>query len=192
MADTVKVSQFGTIVETSGKPLTANIARDDCESANHKNKSRTSMDIPLESAELASHMRLAIEEGRKAVATCEDNPPVGCVLVLAGSVVARGHTNPPGKPHAEAMAISQLAARNDEVIAFVTLEPCSFHGRTPSCAQALIEAGIKRVYVGIIDPDSRNNGRGIAQLREAGIEVHVGVLAQEIATELSGYLGKAL
>lgn len=150
------------------------------------------MHPPLEIPELQSHMRLAIEEGRKAIATCEDNPPVGCVLVRQGNVVARGHTNPPGKPHAEAMAISQLETNFGDIVAFVTLEPCSFHGRTPSCAQALIEAGIKQVYVGMIDPDSRNNGRGIAQLRDAGVEVHIGVLAQEIEAELNGYLGKAL
>lgn len=133
-----------------------------------------------------------MEEGRKAIAECADNPPVGCVLVLHGMVIAKGHTNSPGKPHAEAMAINQLETIGDDVEAYVTLEPCSFHGRTPSCAEALINAGIKRVYVGMIDPDSRNNGRGIARLREAGIEVHVGVLEQEIAIELHGHLGKAL
>lgn len=146
----------------------------------------------MEGSEILRHMRLAIEEGRKAVTKCEDNPPVGCVLVRQGIVVARGHTNAPGNPHAEAMAISQLEATDGDVAAFVTLEPCSFHGRTPSCAQALIEAGVKRVYVGIVDPDPRNNGRGVARLREAGVEVHIGVLEQEIAAELSGHLGKAL
>jgi len=133
-----------------------------------------------------------MEEGRKAVEKCADNPPVGCVLVLHGIVVAKGHTNPPGEPHAEAMAIGQLHSGASDIEAFVTLEPCSFHGRTPSCAEALINAGIKRVYVGMIDPDSRNNGRGIARLREAGVEVHVGLLEQEIALELRDHLGKAL
>jgi pyrimidine deaminase RibD-like protein len=145
----------------------------------------------VEASDVLNFMRLAIAQGRKAVGKCEDNPPVGCVLVRDGIAVASGHTNAPGKPHAEAMAIAQLDNTGGCVVAFVTLEPCSFHGRTPSCAQALIAAGIERVYVGMIDPDARNNGRGIALLREAGVEVQVGVLEQEIATELRDYLGRA-
>src|SRR5688500_5665657 len=101
-------------------------------------------------------MQAAIEEGRNAVSICMDNPPVGCVLVRADTIIARGFTNEPGGPHAEAMALSQLwslVGDPSDVIAFVTLEPCSYHGRTPSCAAALIASGIKSVYVGIIDPD---------------------------------------
>lgn len=136
-------------------------------------------------------MQLALVEGRKAIPLCQDNPPVGCVLVRNGQVVARGHTNAPGEPHAEAMALQQLGEVAGEITAYVTLEPCAFHGRTPSCARALIAAGIKRVFVGMIDPDSRNNGHGIALLREAGIEVHVGVLESQVKQELLPYLGKA-
>lgn len=145
----------------------------------------------MEPSEILRYMRLAIEEGRKAILECADNPPVGCILVRDGVVVAKGHTNSPGKPHAEAMAIRQLRNVNDDVVAFVTLEPCSFDGRTPSCAQALIDSGIKTVYVGIVDPDIRNNGQGIAKLRASGIDVHVGVLEKEITAELESYLGKA-
>ncbi len=137
-------------------------------------------------------MQLALAEGRKAVPLCEDNPPVGCLLVRNGAVVASGHTNAPGKPHAEAMALQLLTGSAADVTAYVTLEPCSFHGRTPSCAKALIKAGIKKVCVGMIDPDPRNNGRGIAMLREAGIEVEVGVLAPQVSAALQHYLGKAL
>lgn len=141
-------------------------------------------------SEAQRYMALAVNEGRKAIPECGDNPPVGCILVKDGVVVARGHTNSPGKPHAEAMALSQL--RNFEgVVAFVTLEPCSFNGRTPSCAEALMDVGIKVVYVGILDPDPRNNGQGIQKLREAGIEVHVGIFENEITAELGNYLGKA-
>ena len=136
-------------------------------------------------------MQLEISEGRLAIPKCADNPPVGCVLVHNGKVVARGHTGSPGKPHAEAMAVSQLENAADDIIAFVTLEPCSFVGRTPSCAQVLIDAGIKTVYVGILDPDPRNNGQGVEKMRAAGINIEVGVLAQEISEELEGYLGKA-
>ncbi len=142
-------------------------------------------------SEKLKYMQLAILEGRKALLKCADNPPVGCVLVQNGMVVAHGHTDSPGKPHAEAMAISQLGNTTDGIVAFVTLEPCSFIGRTPSCAQALIDAGIKTVYVGILDPDPRNNGKGIEKMRAAGMSVEVGILAQEVSAELEGYLGKA-
>jgi len=136
-------------------------------------------------------MQLALAEGRKAIPLSQDNPPVGCVLVRNGQVVASGHTNAPGEPHAEAMALQQLGEVAGEITAYVTLEPCSFHGRTPSCAKALIAAGIRKVCVGMIDPDPRNNGRGIALLREAGIDVQVGVLESQVVRELSPYLGKA-
>tara|TARA_R100001143_G_C3340647_1_gene124083 strand:- start:791 stop:1123 length:333 start_codon:yes stop_codon:yes gene_type:complete len=79
----------------------------------------------------------------------------------------------------------------DDVVAFVTLEPCSFQGRTPSCAQTLIDAGIKTVCVGILDPDPRYNGQGIEKMRAAGINVEVGILAHEISAELRSFLGKA-
>jgi pyrimidine deaminase RibD-like protein len=142
----------------------------------------------LTDADLNHYMQLALEEGRKALPLCGDNPPVGCVLVRKGLVAARGHTGRPGAPHAEAMALAQMSGNVAGVVAFVTLEPCSFHGRTPSCAKALIEAGIKTVYVSIRDPDPRNNGKGIALLREAGIEVHVGLLAAVVEEELEPYL----
>ena len=89
------------------------------------------------------------------------------------------------------MAIGQLGLGMCNVIAFVTLEPCSFSGRTPSCAQALIDAGISEVYVGIIDPDPRNNGKGIDKLKAAGIRVHIGIMEKEISEELEAYLGRA-
>ena len=137
-------------------------------------------------------MQLALAEGRKALPVCADNPPVGCLLVRNGEVIASGHTNEPGAPHAEAMALQGLTGAAADVTAYVTLEPCSFHGRTPSCAKALIKAGIKKVVVGMIDPDPRNNGRGLALLREAGIEVEVGLLGAEVKAALQHYLGKAL
>ncbi|MCQ4260016.1 hypothetical protein [Stutzerimonas stutzeri] len=90
--------------------------------------------------EIEEFMLEAIVEGRKALPNCLPNPPVGCVLVNAGRVIARGHTNEPGGKHAQAMALSQVKGSFAEVSAFVTLEPCSFHGRTPSCAKALMSA----------------------------------------------------
>ncbi len=132
-------------------------------------------------------MRQALDEGRKARKVCGDNPPVGCVLVSEGAVIAAGHTNPPGEPHAEAMALNNISGQ-ENITAYVTLEPCSFHGRTPSCAQALIDKGILRVVVGMIDPDPRNNGRGIKMLMEAGVDISVGVLGSEVETDLLPFL----
>ncbi|MES3008879.1 MAG: bifunctional diaminohydroxyphosphoribosylaminopyrimidine deaminase/5-amino-6-(5-phosphoribosylamino)uracil reductase RibD [Pseudomonadota bacterium] len=145
----------------------------------------------MNASDAERYMRLAIAQGRKAVPVCGDNPPVGCVLVRHNLVIAQGHTNAPGEYHAEAMALQQVNGVGSDITAFVTLEPCSFHGRTPSCALGFVEAGIQEVYVGILDPDPRNNGRGIALLKSAGIKVHLGILADEITVELRGYLGKA-
>ena len=133
-------------------------------------------------------MGQAILEGRKAREICGDNPPVGCVLVSGNKIVARGYTNEPGKPHAEAMALAQLPVGLEEIVAFVTLEPCSFHGRTPSCAQALVERGVSKLFVGILDPDPRNNGVGIDIVKKSGVEVVVGTLEKEILQEIGSLL----
>ena len=129
-------------------------------------------------------MMEAIKEGRKALGKIKPNPPVGCVLVKDGKIISKGHTNEPGQPHAEAMALSQLQGKLDDVIAFVTLEPCSFHGRTPSCAQALVNRGVKQVYIGVLDPHPMNQGAGIEILTLAGISVHLGLLEKEIKYDL--------
>ncbi len=136
-------------------------------------------------------MRHALEEGRKALPGCLPNPPVGCVLVREGRIVARGFTQPPHHSHAEAMALSQLKSDAGGICAYVTLEPCSFHGRTPSCAHALVVSGIRRVVVGVLDPDPRNNGAGIALLRGAGVAVVTGVLAAAAHADLDPYLALA-
>lgn len=133
-------------------------------------------------------MQAALAEGRKALPRCLPNPPVGCVIVQAGEIIARGHTNAPGEDHAEAMALAQLPAEVREVDMFVTLEPCSFQGRTPSCARAIASRRLQRVYVGMIDPDPRNNGAGIAILEAAGIEVVTGILSSAVAADLGPYL----
>jgi pyrimidine deaminase RibD-like protein len=133
-------------------------------------------------------MREALHEGLMALPGCLPNPPVGCVIVLNGQVLARGYTSPPGHPHAEAMALQRLAHPAARASVYVTLEPCSFDGRTPSCAEVLVAAGVGRVIVGIIDPHPRNRGRGIEILRKAGIPVEVGVLANEVEAVLAPYL----
>ncbi|MET0391253.1 MAG: bifunctional diaminohydroxyphosphoribosylaminopyrimidine deaminase/5-amino-6-(5-phosphoribosylamino)uracil reductase RibD [Polyangiales bacterium] len=138
--------------------------------------------------ERADFMRAALDESRKALPGCVPNPPVGCALVRGGMVVAVGFTQPPYQPHAEPMALAQLSGELTDVEAYVTLEPCSFHQRTPSCAKELIARKIGKVYVAIIDPHPRNQGRGIAMLRDAGIEVEVGTLEHEVRGFLGPYL----
>jgi pyrimidine deaminase RibD-like protein len=133
-------------------------------------------------------MRQALLEGRKAREKCGDNPPVGCVFVCDSKIVARGHTNEPGKPHAEAMALGQLALNVKGVVGFVTLEPCSFYGRTPSCAQALVDYGISELFVGILDPDPRNSGAGLDILKNAGVKVETGLLEKEILMDIGARL----
>lgn len=135
----------------------------------------------------------ALRESRQALPACQPNPPVGCVIVRDGQVVARGFTGEPGRPHAEAAALRNLDNAPDaaSLTLFVTLEPCAFVGRTPSCARAIVESGIRRVYVGTLDPDPRNNGAGIAIMREAGIEVTVGVEQAQVLDFIAPYLSSA-
>jgi pyrimidine deaminase RibD-like protein len=135
-------------------------------------------------------MQLALKESQKALPGCLPNPPVGCVLVRDGIVISKGYTQQPGACHAEAHALAQLQAVPAGVSAYVTLEPCSFFGRTPSCAQALVKSGIETVYIGITDPDPRNSGKGIDILRESGIQVILDVLSMPISEFLSPYLIK--
>ena len=118
-----------------------------------------------------------VEAARPAVGLCEPNPRVACALVDAnGALLAAGHTQQRGSPHAEIMALRAARDAGHDVrgaTAYVTLEPCSHHGRTPPCCDALIEAGVARVVVAIGDPNPLVAGQGIARLRAAGVEVEV-------------------
>lgn len=137
------------------------------------------------------HMRRAVELAAGVRATTSPNPWVGCVLVTVGGTAVEGATQPPGGPHAEAVALAEAAAAGLDTrgaSAFVTLEPCSHHGRTPPCADALIAAGVGRVIVGIADPDPQVGGRGIERLRAAGIEVATGVDAEPVSAQLAPYI----
>ncbi|HEY2430153.1 MAG TPA: bifunctional diaminohydroxyphosphoribosylaminopyrimidine deaminase/5-amino-6-(5-phosphoribosylamino)uracil reductase RibD [Acidimicrobiales bacterium] len=116
------------------------------------------------------------------------NPWVGAVVVTPAGAAFTGATRPPGGAHAE---VEALAAAGDGAAGgtlYVTLEPCAHHGRTGPCADAVVAAGVRRVVVGIEDPDPLVAGQGIARLRQAGVDVAVGVLAEEIADQLAPYL----
>jgi pyrimidine deaminase RibD-like protein len=139
-------------------------------------------------------MREALAESAAALPDCRPNPPVGCVIVQGSSVgaqiVARGFTGPPGTPHAEAAALANLPPELERgsLTLYVTLEPCSFRGRTPSCALALIESGIPSVVVATVDPHPRNRGVGLQMMRDAGISVQLGVLEGEVLDFIGPYL----
>src|ERR1700761_3491084 len=116
------------------------------------------------------------------------NPAVGCVLVKDGIVVGRGWTASGGRPHAETVALERAGSAARGATAYVTLEPCSHHGKTPPCAEALIAAGIRRCVIGLQDPDPRVAGRGIEMLRQAGQVVMTGVLEREATDVTAGFL----
>ena len=116
------------------------------------------------------------------------NPWVGCVLRTTDGALHEGATAPPGGPHAEAAALAAAGPAAAGATVWSTLEPCSHSGRTGPCADALIAAGVARVVVGVLDPDTKVAGRGVARLREAGIDVEVGVGAVEVAAQLAPYL----
>jgi diaminohydroxyphosphoribosylaminopyrimidine deaminase/5-amino-6-(5-phosphoribosylamino)uracil reductase len=127
-------------------------------------------------------MALALEWAAKGMYITAPNPRVGCVIVRDGVVIGAGHTQPAGQAHAEIEALRDAGARGHDVrgaTAYVTLEPCSHHGRTPPCSEALVRAGLGRVVAAMADPNPLVAGRGMEQLRAAGIAVESGLLASQ-------------
>jgi len=124
-------------------------------------------------------MRAALREAAKGLGRTSPNPAVGAVIVKNGRVVARGHHARAGGPHAEVVAIRAAGARARGADLYTTLEPCDHFGRTPPCSVAILEAGIRRVLVGSADPNPLVNGKGVARIRAAGVEVVTGVLGAE-------------
>ncbi len=143
-------------------------------------------------------MDRAVAAGASVQGRTAPNPWVGAVVVPPGTQDAadgdegstwfRGATAPPGGPHAEVVALKAAGARARSATLYVTLEPCAHHGRTPPCTEAIIDAGISRVVVGIEDPDPLVSGAGIAALRSAGVDVVVGVGATAVADQLAPYV----
>ena len=125
------------------------------------------------------YMRRAIFLAQKGLNSVAPNPMVGCVLVKDGEVVGEGYHQQYGQAHAEVHALKMAGEKAKEATAYVTLEPCSHYGKTPPCSLALIEAGIKEVVIGQVDPFDQVNGSGITMLRNAGIIVRTGVLEEE-------------
>ncbi len=137
-------------------------------------------------------MRATLAYGRRGLGRTAPNPSVGALVVKDGVVLGRGVTAPGGRPHAEPLALAQAGGATRGATLYVTLEPCSHHGRTGPCTDAIIAAGIARVVVATGDPDVRVAGRGHAQLRDAGIVVETGLCAAEAERDHVGHFRRAM
>ena len=140
-----------------------------------------------ELAQSSRRMARAFRLARAALGTTSPNPAVGAVLELDGRVIGEGATQPPGGPHAEVVALRAAGGAVRGATLYVTLEPCAHHGRTAPCTDAIIAAGVAVVVVATPDPDSQVDGRGLARLRDAGIDVRLGDGATEGATHYEAY-----
>ncbi|MEE3099438.1 MAG: bifunctional diaminohydroxyphosphoribosylaminopyrimidine deaminase/5-amino-6-(5-phosphoribosylamino)uracil reductase RibD [Pseudomonadota bacterium] len=136
----------------------------------------------------ARWMRAALALARRGLGRVAPNPAVGCVIARDGVALGRGWTPPGGRPHAETMALAQAGPDARGATAYVTLEPCAHHGKTPPCAEALVAAGVARVVAAAGDPDPRVNGRGFDILRASGISVASGLLEAEARDLHAGFL----
>lgn len=137
-------------------------------------------------------MRLAIEEAELARGITGDNPWVGCVIVSpSGELLGRGHTLGPGEDHAEVAAARDAATRGHRLHGaslYSTLEPCSFHGRTPACSRSIAARGIARVVIGMRDPHPLVDGAGIRILRDAGVDVIEGICENRVRRQLGSWV----
>jgi diaminohydroxyphosphoribosylaminopyrimidine deaminase/5-amino-6-(5-phosphoribosylamino)uracil reductase len=140
-----------------------------------------------------SHMERALALAARGMYTTTPNPRVGCVLVKDGDVIGEGFTQPAGQDHAEVRALKDARARGHDprgATAYVTLEPCSHFGRTPPCVHALIDARVVKVIAAMEDPNPAVSGRGLAILRDAGIDVRCGLLANEAYEMNIGFVSR--
>ena len=137
-------------------------------------------------------MALALSLGRRGQGATWPNPAVGCVIVKDNRIIGRGWTQPTGRPHAEVVALAQAGEQARGADVYVTLEPCAHHGKTPPCAQALIDAGVSRVVMAIPDSDPRVDGLGAKMLRGAGITVETGLLGDQAFNDHDGFLRRTV
>lgn len=135
----------------------------------------------------ARWMALALRLATRGLGRTWPNPTVGCVVVKDGRVVGRGWTRPGGRPHAETVALTRAGGQALAATAYISLEPCAHYGQTPPCTMALLHAGVRRVVAAAPDPDPRVDGQGLAQLRQAGVEVREGVLRAEALALNAGF-----
>lgn len=133
-------------------------------------------------------MRLALTLGRRGLGNAWPNPAVGAVIVKDGAILGRGWTQPGGRPHAETMALTQAGEAAHGAILYVTLEPCSHHGKTPPCADAVVAAGVGRVVSAMEDPNPEVAGQGHAKLRAARISVESGLMEAEARHAHAGHI----
>ena len=133
-------------------------------------------------------MARALRLARKGLYSTHPNPRVGCVIVRDGEIVGEGWHASAGEPHAEVHALRKAGERARGATAYVTLEPCSHHGSTPPCADALVAAGVGRVVAAMQDPNPQVAGRGLLRLANAGIEVLSGVLEAEARALNAGFI----
>lgn len=143
--------------------------------------------MSIEAARVSREMGRAFALARGVLGTTSPNPAVGAVIARDGRVVGEGATAPPGGAHAEASALRQAGERARGATLYTTLEPCAHYGRTPPCTEAIIEAGVAAVVIAALDPDAQVDGRGLARLREAGVEVRLGDGAAEGAAHYEAY-----
>ena len=133
------------------------------------------------------HMNAALELVRRGLGRTWPNPAVGCVVVKDGRVVGRGWTQPGGRPHAETEALARAGTLADGATLYTTLEPCSHHGKTPPCADAVVAAGVARVVSAVEDPDPRVKGAGFGRLRAANIAVEIGLGREQAEPTNAGF-----
>ncbi len=137
-----------------------------------------------------NNMRAAINMARRGIGRTAENPSVGCVIVKDGTVIARSRTADGGRPHAEPQAIDRAGDKAIGATLYVTLEPCANHGKTPPCVDAVIKSGVKRVVIGMTDPNPETNGASVQRLKNAGLEAVTDILKSECEDIHRGFISR--
>ena len=134
-------------------------------------------------------MRSALSLAKRGIGCCSPNPSVGCLILdRSNNLIGMGRTSDKGRPHAEMNALNSLTASSKGATAIVTLEPCAHKDTSPSCAELLINAGIKHVVISVLDPDIRTNGKGVKLLKKSGVKVSLGLLEEKSLDINAGFI----